>query len=196
MSFAGRQEAWCGACGEIINIFLAHGVKSVCDAACGFGAYALAFGSRGFHVSAFDVSPSAVEITKRGLEECGITADVKSASILSTGYEDEAFDGVIASSVLDHMTVPDAQKALSELYRITKPGGLVLVSFDTPEASDWKIAHEVLADGSLRYADGTRRGGMIFHPYRQEEIDALLAEKSVIYAHINQKDEQIRILKK
>ncbi len=182
--------------GRIIDIFKEHHIRTVCDAACGYGAYSLAFASNGFIVKSFDISPSAAEITRRGLERYGITADVKAASILSTGYEDEAFDGVVASSVLDHMTVSDAQKALSELYRITRPGGLILVSFDTPEESDRKMEHEVLADGSLLYADNTPRAGMIFHPYGREEIDLFLAGKCVIYGETNRKGEQIRILKK
>lgn len=181
---------------EVLDAFRRHGVKTVCDAACGYGAYSLAFASNGFQVSSFDISPSAVEITRRGLERYGIAPNVKTASILSTGYEDSAFDGVIASSVLDHMTVVDARKALSELYRITRPGGLLLVSFDTPEESDREMDHEVLADGSLRYADGTTRAGMVFHPYDPDEISLFLTGKQVIYERTNQKGEQIRILKK
>ncbi|MDE7262457.1 MAG: class I SAM-dependent methyltransferase, partial [Oscillospiraceae bacterium] len=148
--------------GSIIDVFKEHHIKTVCDAACGFGAYSLAFASNGFHVKSFDISPTAAEITRRGLEKYGIAADVKAVSILSTGYEDEAFDGVIANSVLDHMTFSDGQKALSELYRITRMGGLILVSFDTPEEGDLEMAHEVLADGSLLYAANTPRAGMIF----------------------------------
>ena len=137
----------------IIDVFRAHRVEKVCDAACGYGAYSLAFASNGFQVTSFDISPSAAEITRRGLERYGIAAGVKAASILSTGYGDEVFDGVVAGSVLDHMTVADAQKALSELYRITKPGGLILVSFDTAEESDLEMAHERLSDGSLRRSE-------------------------------------------
>ncbi len=181
---------------SIIDIFREHRVNTICDAACGYGAYSLAFASNGFQVESFDISPSAVRITQRCMEKYGITIDVKAANILSCGYADAAFDGVIASSVLDHMTIADAQRALSELCRITRPGGLILVSFDTPEASDLEMDHEVLEDGSLRYVDGTSRAGMIFHPYGKEEIDLLLAGKRVIYEHTNQKGEQIRILEK
>ena len=181
---------------NIIDIFREYRVNTICDAACGYGAYSLAFASNGFQVESFDISPSAVRITQRSIKKYGITIDVKAANILSSGYADAAVDGVIASSVLDHMTIADAQRALSELCRITRPGGLILVSFDTPEASDLKMDHEVLEDGSLRYVDGTSRAGMIFHPYGKEEIDLLLAGKRVIYEHTNQKGEQIRILEK
>lgn len=180
----------------IIDVFKEHHIESVCDAACGFGAYSLAFSSNGFQVKSFDISPTAVELTRRGLERYGIAIDVKAASILSTGYEDAAFDGVIACSVMDHLTAADAEKALSELYRITRPGGLLLVSFDTPEEADRETEHEVFADGSLQYADNTPRAGMLFHPYSEAEISSLLSGKSMIYAHTDQKGKQIRILKK
>ena len=52
----------------IIDVFRAHRVEKVCDAACGYGAYSLAFASNGFQVTSFDISPSAAEITRRGLE--------------------------------------------------------------------------------------------------------------------------------
>ena len=181
---------------SIIDVFKEHRIKSVCDAACGFGAYSLAFASNGFQVKSFDISPTAVDFTRRGLERYGMAVDVKTASILSTGYEDAAFDGVIACSVMDHLTAADAEKALAELYRITRPGGLLLVSFDTPEEADRETEHEVLADGSLRYADNTPRAGMLFHPYSEAEISRLLSGKSVIYAHTDQKGKQIRILKR
>lgn len=62
------QDAWARSCGEIVELFRSNGVETVCDAACGFGAYTLAMAAGGFTVSAFDISPTAVELTRRGLE--------------------------------------------------------------------------------------------------------------------------------
>lgn len=179
-----------------IDLFRAHGLRTICDAACGFGAYTLACRSHGFEVDCFDISPRAVEITREGLARFGYR-DVrcKTADILDTGYPDEAFDGVIAHSVLDHMTVANAQKALRELLRITRPGGLILLSFDTAEESDYRHEHILLPDGSLQYTGG-ERSGMVFHPYGREEIRALLNGYSTIYESVNEKDEQIAILRK
>lgn len=180
----------------VIDVFKEHRIETVCDAACGFGAYSLAFASNGFRVRSFDISTTAVALTRRGLERYGIDIDAKAASILSTGYEDAAFDGVIANSVLDHLTAADAEKALAELYRITRPGGLILASFDTPEEADREMDHEVLADGSLRYAPHTSRAGMIYRPCGEAEISRFLSGKDVIYAHTSQNGKQIRILEK
>ncbi len=47
-------------------------------------------------------------------------ADIK-ADILSLPFEDESFDVVLCNHVLEH--IPDDRKAMSELYRVMKPGG-------------------------------------------------------------------------
>ena len=44
-----------------IDFFQKEDIKSVCDAACGFGAYTLALASNGFTVKAFDISEGEVE---------------------------------------------------------------------------------------------------------------------------------------
>ena len=41
-----------------------HGVKTVCDAGCGCGAYALKLAANGFSVCGFDVSSHAVQIAQ------------------------------------------------------------------------------------------------------------------------------------
>ena len=110
----------------------------------------MAFASNGFHVQSFDISETAVEITKNGLERYKIDAtNVKVASILDTGYADDSFDGVIAHAVLDHLTVEDAKKALKELFRITRTKGLILISFDIAEDDDMKESHITLEYGAM-----------------------------------------------
>ena len=177
-----------------IEIFKEHKVRKICDAACGFGAYSLAFASNGFEVSGFDISPTAIEITQKGLKSYGLSSsDYKVASILDTGYADGSFDGVIAHAVLDHLTVADAQKAMKELFRITIANGLILVSFDTPEPEDFACGHEIIEPGTMIYNEGTR-SGMIFHPYDWNEIDELFRNYNIIYRNLNSKNEKIIIL--
>ena len=179
---------------QTIDIFKEHRVRKICDAACGFGAYSLAFASNGFEVSGFDISPTAIEITQKGLKSYGLSSlDYKVASILATGYADDTFDGVIAHAVIDHLRVEDAQKAVKELVRITALNGLILVSFDTPETEDFICGHEIIEPGTMVYNEGTR-SGMIFHPYDWDEIDKLFSNYNMIYRNLNSKNEKIVII--
>lgn len=187
---------WKNYHGREIELLKAHQVKSVCDAACGFGAYTIAFAANGFEVSGFDISPASVEITEQGLARFGFdSADIKVASILDTGYEDATFDAVNAHAVLDHLTVSDAKKAMEELFRITRSGGIVVVSFDSAEEEDFLEEHMEIEPGTMQYVS-TSRKGMLFHPYEWDEIDRLLEGYEIVEKWINRKEEKMVALRK
>lgn len=182
---------------NIMEIFKQNGIKKICDAACGFGGYTLAYISNGFEVESFDVSKAAVDITKLGLEKYGFDASkVKVADMLETGYQDSYFDGVLVNSVIDHLTAEDAKKALAEMLRITREGGLVSISFDGLEEEDLTAEHEVLEDGSFYYTGEDSRKGMIFHQYDVAEIKAFLQGKTILFQGVNGRNQQVVVLRK
>ena len=187
---------WKNYNGKEIELLKDHQVKSVCDAACGFGAFTIAFAAHGFEVAGFDISPASVEITKQGLERFGFGAvEIKVASLLDTGYEDATFDAVNAQAVLDHLTVADAGKALEELFRIIRKGGLVVVSFDGIIEEDFTEEHIEMEPGTMQYVSGSRKG-MFFHPYECEEMDCLLEKYEVVDKWTNRRNEKIVVLRK
>lgn len=175
-----------------IEFLKKNGVKTVCDAACGFGAHTVALASNGFLVSAFDVSLRAVELTREGLANLGLSGiEVKTADILNTGYANNAFDAVTAYAVLDHLTDADARTAIEELLRIVKPEGLILVSFDKPSDEDYQCPHDILEDGSMLYTDGEGYKGMIFRPYDDARIDSLFGGYNVVFRETDMKGNRI-----
>jgi ubiquinone/menaquinone biosynthesis C-methylase UbiE len=56
-----------------------------------------------------------------------VSAEIRQASLLGTGYPSDFFDAVVIGSVLEF--VPDLGGAVDELRRIVKPGGSVFVGF-------------------------------------------------------------------
>lgn len=189
-------KGWKNYHGREIELLREYQVNSVCDAACGFGAYTIAFASNGFAVSGFDISSASVEITRQGLAQCGFeTVDIKMASILDTGYEDASFDAVNAHAVLDHLTVTDAKRAMEELFRIVRKDGLVMVSFDSAEEEDFLEEHIEIEPGTMQYVSG-ERAGMLFHPYAWKEIGSLLKKYEIIEKWTTRKGEQVVVVRK
>lgn len=179
---------------EILDVLRAHKVRHICDAGCGFGAYGLLLASNGFKMEGFDLSESAVAVTKELLGAYQIDASgYRAASILQTGYEDERFDAAIAYSVLDHMTANDAAKGLKELSRIVKKDGLLVLAFDSLEEDDLELAHTVMPDGSLLYTQG-KRAGMIFHPFTEQELFELLGDREILYRRTSSKGERVLVV--
>lgn len=189
-------SGWKNYHGREIELLKEHQVRSVCDAACGFGAYTIAFAANGFSVAGFDISKTSVEISKQGLKACGFQdVDIRVASLMDTGYEDASFEAVNVHAVLDHLTVTDARAALQEIFRIVKKSGLVILSFDGLEAEDLSEDHVEIEPGTMQYVSGSRKG-MLFHPYEWEEINRLLAGYEIVEMWTNQKKEKIVVIRK
>jgi SAM-dependent methyltransferase len=97
--------------------------KHVLEVGCGEGWITRELAQRGAIVSAFDISPQAAENTRKVLaadnllERC--TVGVMPAERLS--YADDSFDIALGFAIIHHL---DLGKALAELHRVLKPGGV------------------------------------------------------------------------
>ncbi|MBF9022620.1 methyltransferase domain-containing protein [Rhodobacterales bacterium FZCC0069] len=98
------------------------------DAGCGSGVFTRELAQLGATGLALDGSP---EMIARAISEASDYGEVSfkylqisSIEVLDDG--DHAFDGVLCASVVEYLEKPDA--ALSEFYRVLKPGGALIVS--------------------------------------------------------------------
>ena len=160
----------------IVDFLEKRGVKSVCDAGCGCGAYSLKLARRGFSVAGFDVSEDAVKLAAELLSKSGYAAgNFKVLDIISTDYDSGSFDAVVARDVIDHLSAKQGREAVKELLRITKPGGYLLLSFDMTDEEYESEPHDINDDGDYIFTSG-KWTGMVFHPYSSGEIETLVGK--------------------
>jgi SAM-dependent methyltransferase len=104
--------------------------RRILDAGCGSGALMAELRERGAIVTGFDKSAGMLEVARRRL---GDDADLQVADVSSLlPFPGGTFDDVIASLVLHYLE--DWGPALTELRRVIKPGGRLIVSVDHPFA--------------------------------------------------------------
>lgn len=98
----------------------------VLDAGCGEGFYEVLFRElRGCRVEAVDFDPHILSMAMRWVrDQRGLP--FRRANLLNLPYEDNTFDKIVCSEVLEH--VPDHEGAARELYRVLKPGGVLGVT--------------------------------------------------------------------
>lgn len=88
------------------------------------------------HVTATEVGVDEVELAKATAVERGVTnLDVDVADVHDMPYDDDSFDVVHAHQVLQH--VGDPVRALREMARVAKPGGLVAARDSDYHAMCW-----------------------------------------------------------
>ncbi len=98
--------------------------KDVLEAGCGTGLLLERFVSFARHAEGFDLSPGMLEKARaRGLQ-------VREGSVTAIPYDGASFDVVCSFKVLAH--VPDIALALSEMARVTRPGGVVIAELYNP----------------------------------------------------------------
>lgn len=104
--------------------------RRILDAGCGSGPLTAALRDRGADVTGFEASAVMVDLAR---ERLGEDADLHVADLgAPLPFADAAFDDVVASLVLHYLE--DWSGPLSELRRVLKPGGRLMVSVNHPAA--------------------------------------------------------------
>lgn len=105
---------------------------SVLDVACGAGQIALPAARGGARVTGMDIAPNWIEQAREraAVEGLEVQFDVGDAEDLP--YPDESFDLVV--SLIGAMFAPRPELVASELLRVTRPGGRVVMGNWTPES--------------------------------------------------------------
>ena len=119
---------WASAAGKIraerrAQLLVTHGEispgKKVLEIGCGTGLFTEKLSRAGAEITAVDLSEHLLEKARaRNLPRCSI----EQADAHQLPYADNSFDVVCGSSILHHL---DMEKALSEAYRVLRPGGKI-----------------------------------------------------------------------
>lgn len=100
--------------------------KKILDVGFGSGGVAIAFNQAGAEVFGVDVDPELKEVAERNLFQNNAKANLKIYNGTEFPFEDNYFDYVTSSSVLEHVSFPE--KVLDEMLRVLKPNGRVLLT--------------------------------------------------------------------
>jgi ubiquinone/menaquinone biosynthesis C-methylase UbiE len=161
--------------------------KKLLDIACGTGVLTEQFVRMGADVTAIDLTPKAVELTKKRLALYGIQANVMEADAQKLPFPDHSFDFVCAWGCLMHM--PKTEQAIAEIKRVLKPGGSMIAMMYHSNSVHLRYCIQ-LGRGILRlkylqydhqslinrYTDGARVGGnMLAKFYSRGEFHELFS---------------------
>lgn len=98
--------------------------RDILECGCGTGLILERLAQFGRRAAGIDLSPGMLELARsRGLE-------VREGSVTDLPFDDASFDVTCSFKVLAH--VPDIGKALAEMARVTRPGGVILAEFYNP----------------------------------------------------------------
>lgn len=89
------------------------------DVGCGRGHLVKALTERGYEAWGIDLNPNARELAGE--------LNVRTMSAADLEFEDATFDAVVSFHAIEH--IPPLEQAMSEIARVVKPGGKILLVY-------------------------------------------------------------------
>ncbi|MBG7697815.1 class I SAM-dependent methyltransferase [Streptomyces sp. MC1] len=142
--------------GDALDALIGQARTAVLDCSCGIGTQAIGLALRGHSVTGTDLSPRAAARAVREAARRGVSLPAAAADMRRLPFPDGRFDSVVcADNSLPHLlTEQDVRAALTEMRRVLRPAGLLLVSTrpyedllrDRPTSTPPHV-HRAAADG-------------------------------------------------
>jgi ubiquinone/menaquinone biosynthesis C-methylase UbiE len=94
-----------------------------------------------FQITGLDISKSFVEIARRNAARAVLKIDFREGNASGMPFADETFDFTFCQAAFKNFSEP--VKAISEMYRVLKPGGLAVIADLRRDAPQDEIKREV-----------------------------------------------------
>ena len=98
---------------------------AVLDDGMGPGFFSTLLAGQGCRVTAIDYSDKMVEQAAKRFKDAGLDVKTMQMDAQALAFADESFDAVVSRNVI--WNLDDPAKAYSEIYRVLKPGGVMVV---------------------------------------------------------------------
>tara|TARA_Y100000310_G_scaffold337898_1_gene426147 strand:+ start:2000 stop:2713 length:714 start_codon:yes stop_codon:yes gene_type:complete len=97
----------------------------VLEIGCADGCYTFEFAKKGCNITGLDLSEEIIKTANRYNKSRSIKFKVGDVEKLP--FDDESFDKIISFSALRYL--PSLDKAFSEIHRVTRKGGVIIIDF-------------------------------------------------------------------
>jgi len=135
------------------------------------------FAERGYSCHGVDISERQVELAAAYAKENAYAIDLQVGDMRDLPYPDESFSYVYELESMCHLTKADTKRALGEMKRVLKPGGLLFAHFMSTDF--WPLTGHEEAPGEF---SGMESGVPVIHSYfEDQEISKLFATFDVVW---------------
>lgn len=119
-NFVDKVETECA-----FKLFKGNGIKKVLDVGCGTGNFSIKLAKMGYDVTGVDISDEMLKIAKKKAKKERLNIEFYNMDIYDLSFPSNYFDAVFSMAAFEFIQYPE--KAINELFRVTKKGGDILV---------------------------------------------------------------------
>ncbi len=152
---------------------------SVLEIAPGPGYFCIELAKLGnYQITGLDISKSFVEIARRNAANAGLKIDFREGNASAMPFQDNTFDFTFCQAAFKNFSEP--VRAIAEMHRVLRPGGLSVISDLRRDASAAEIEREIkgMGIGPLNrfLVRWTFRNMLLKSAYTVNEMQSMVAE--------------------
>jgi len=148
------------------------------DLACGAGRHVVYMTQHGFTVTGADISRMGLKMTRKKLRELELTATLVRSVMKSLPFSDSSFDTVICTRAIHHQRLRGIQQTLSEIRRVLRKDGAVLIDFLSKRTYSYAKGVEIEKETFIE-TEGHEKG-IIHHYTDRDELQRLFKDFRII----------------
>lgn len=160
---------------DVLKKFDISSSQKIVEIGCGGGIFSEYIASHGYNILGVDISEKSINVAQEHARMNNVQIDYQVASVYELPFENESFDVVMSSDFLEHLE--DLVKAISEMSRILKKGGLFIFDTISRNESCVKTFMKLEAEGII--PAGTHEPLLFVQP---EELESLANNCGIDFA--------------
>jgi ubiquinone/menaquinone biosynthesis C-methylase UbiE len=140
-----------------------------------------------YQIAGLDISKSFVEIARWNAAEAGLNIDFREGNASAMPFKENTFDFTFCQAAFKNFSEP--VKAIAEMHRVLRPGGLSIISDLRRDASAAEIEREIKGMGLGRINEfmvrWTFKNMLLKNAYSVDEIKSMVAQTQFGRCQIN-----------
>ncbi|NHJ84560.1 MAG: class I SAM-dependent methyltransferase [Asgard group archaeon] len=141
------------------------------------------FSERGYEAHGVEISNIQIDRAQKYAEENNLNYKIIKADMRELPFEDETFSFVYSYHTIVHLTKAGTKKAIKEMLRVLKKGGLLYVNFQSTDSTNVENGKDIGDNEILEIIDEGDRGFEDrFHSYyNNDEPNTYFDDLELLY---------------
>jgi len=157
----------------------------VLDLGCGAGRHQVYLAKQGFETHGTDISKTGLNLTKQRVKKQKLEAYLVKCDMKELPYITSCFDAVVCLHTIYHQKLREMQKTISEIQRILRKKGFLLVNFLSKRTYSYRKGAEV--EGNTFIEQEGIEKGVLHHFSDKEEIECLFKIFKIVDLRLTEK---------
>lgn len=163
----------------------------VLDLGCGAGRHQVFMAKQGFEAHGTDISETGLKLTKQRLERQNLEVYLVKCDMKALPYVNSCFDAVINLHAIYHQKLEGIQETISEIHKILRKRGLLLINFLSKRTYSYRKGTEVEEDTFIEQEGIEKR--VLHHFTDKEEIEHLFKGFKIVNLELSEKKVEGRL---